>query len=185
MGPPNAAASLSCPSSSRRGVLRFGLGAAVAALAMPLGQAQAASVRRTSFSNVADLTHRLGTQFPLFPGAPLGGFGLGASAPELLLGALASCLAHSALVIAADRGIALDELEVDVSGQLDYRGTLSVDDTTPVAPTDLRYMVRITSPCDDAELAQLHADLERLCPVLLAITRPTSVAGRIERHGDA
>jgi kynurenine formamidase len=37
---------------------------------MPLGQAQAASVRRTSFSNVADLTHRLGTQFPLFPGAP-------------------------------------------------------------------------------------------------------------------
>ena len=70
MCPPNAAASLSCPSSSRRGVLRFGLGAAVAALAMPLGQAQAASVRRTSFSNVADLTHRLGTQFPLFPGAP-------------------------------------------------------------------------------------------------------------------
>ncbi len=118
-------------------------------------------------------------------GAPLGGFGLGASAPELLLGALASCLAHSALVIAADRGIALDELEVDVSGQLDYRGTLSVDDTTPVAPTDLRYVVRITSPCGDAELAQLHADLERLCPVLLAITRPTSVAGRIERHGDA
>ena len=70
MCPPNVAASLSCPSSSRRGVLRFGLGAAVAALAMPLGQAQAASVRRTSFSNVADLTHRLGTQFPLFPGAP-------------------------------------------------------------------------------------------------------------------
>jgi uncharacterized OsmC-like protein len=118
-------------------------------------------------------------------GAALGGFGLGASAPELLLGALASCLAHSALVIAADRGIALDELEVDVSGQLDYRGTLSVDAEAPVPPTGLRYVVRVAGACDDADLAQLHTDLDRLCPVLLAITRPTSVAGRVERHVDA
>lgn len=69
MCPPKAVASMSCPEISRRNLLRFGLGAAAAALAVPLGVAQAASVRRTTFSNVADLTHLLGTEFPLFPGA--------------------------------------------------------------------------------------------------------------------
>lgn len=70
MCPPNAIASLNCPEVSRRSLLKFGLGAAVAALALPLGNAQAATVRRTSFSNVADLTHLLGPGFPGFPGAP-------------------------------------------------------------------------------------------------------------------
>jgi kynurenine formamidase len=56
------------PEISRRNLLKFGLGAAVAA-ALPVGSAQAATVRRTTFRNVVDLTHVLGTQFPLFPGA--------------------------------------------------------------------------------------------------------------------
>lgn len=69
MCPPQTIASLACPEVSRRGLLKFGLGAAVAALAMPAA-AQAAAVRRTTFSNVADLTHVLGTQFPSFSGQP-------------------------------------------------------------------------------------------------------------------
>jgi kynurenine formamidase len=56
------------PEISRRNLLKFGLGAAVAA-AVPVGSAHAATVRRTTFRNVVDLTHVLGTQFPLFPGA--------------------------------------------------------------------------------------------------------------------
>jgi len=56
------------PEISRRNLLKFGLGAAVAA-ALPVGSAHAATVRRTTFRNVVDLTHVLGTQFPLFPGA--------------------------------------------------------------------------------------------------------------------
>ena len=69
MCPPNARASMQCPDVSRRSLLKFGLGAAAAALALPLNAAQAATVRRTSFTNVADLTHILGPGFPLFPGA--------------------------------------------------------------------------------------------------------------------
>lgn len=114
-------------------------------------------------------------------GAALGGFGLGATAPELLLGALASCLAHSALVIAADRGLALEQLEVEVTGQLDYRGTLSVAPDAEVPPTGLAYALRVAGDLADAEIAALKEDLDRLCPVLLALTRPTAVAGRAER----
>jgi uncharacterized OsmC-like protein len=115
-------------------------------------------------------------------GAALGGYGLGPSAPELLLGALASCLAHSALVIAADRGVAFDRLEVEVSGQLDYRGTLSVSDGAPVPPTGLAYTLRFAGAVSDEEVAAISEDLGRLCPVLLALTLPTTVEGRAERH---
>lgn len=69
MCPPDALASLACPDISRRSLLKFGLGAAAAALALPLSSAHAATVRRTTFSNVADLTHVLGPGFPSFPGS--------------------------------------------------------------------------------------------------------------------
>ncbi len=65
MCPPETLASMRSPEISRRNLLKFGLGAA----ALPIGSAQAAPVRRTTFRNVLDLTHVLGTQFPLFPGA--------------------------------------------------------------------------------------------------------------------
>ncbi len=69
MCPPNALAALQCPELSRRGFLKFGLGAAAAVAALPLGAAQAATVRRTTFSQVADLTHVLGPGFPSWPGS--------------------------------------------------------------------------------------------------------------------
>jgi kynurenine formamidase len=68
MCPPETLASMRSPEISRRNLLKFGLGAAVAA-ALPVDSAHAATVRRTTFRNVVDLTHVLGTQFPLFPGA--------------------------------------------------------------------------------------------------------------------
>ncbi|MFV9503876.1 MAG: OsmC family protein [Oscillochloridaceae bacterium umkhey_bin13] len=116
-------------------------------------------------------------------GAPIGGYGLGPTAPELLLGALASCLAHSAVVIAADHKMPIEQLEVEVTGQLDYRGTLAVEATATVPPTKLAYQLRVSGPLSDQDLARLHADLEQLCPVLLALTQPTAVSGQIERVG--
>jgi uncharacterized OsmC-like protein len=114
-------------------------------------------------------------------GAALGGYGLGPSAPELLLGALASCLAHSALVIAADMGLRFEQLEVEVSGELDYRGTLGVGDDALVQPSNLAYTLRFAGPVSDEAIGALQADLERLCPVLLALTRPLTVTGGAER----
>ncbi len=70
MCPPNAIACMQSLEVSRRSLIKYGLGAAAAALALPLNAAHAAPVRRTSFSNLADLTHVLGPDFPLFPGAP-------------------------------------------------------------------------------------------------------------------
>lgn len=115
-------------------------------------------------------------------GAVIGGWGLGATAPELLLGALASCLAHSALMIAADHGIALEELTIDVTGKLDYRGTLGVAAEAVVPPTELSYVLRFGGSISDTAIATIEQEIQRLCPVLLALTQPTAVSGRSERQ---
>lgn len=114
-------------------------------------------------------------------GPALGGYDLGPNAPELLLAAMASCIAHSALAIAADRELALDDLQVEVTGQIDYRGAMAVSDEAPIAPTNLRYTIRYRGEVSDGEMAALQADLERLCPVLLAVLQPQALRGQVER----
>ena len=49
------------------------------------------------------------------------GYGLGPTAPELQLGVLGSCLAHSFLIQAADRQTPIDALEVAVAAEIDAR----------------------------------------------------------------
>jgi len=71
MCPPGVAAAFCDSEVSRRSLFKFGLGAAAALAALPVTGAQAAPVRRTTFSNVMDLTHVLGPGTPVFPGAPV------------------------------------------------------------------------------------------------------------------
>lgn len=94
---------------------------------------------------------------------------------------MASCIAHSALAIAADRELAIDDLQVEVSGQIDYRGALSVSADAPVAPTGLHYTLKYRGEVTDAEMTALQADLERLCPVLLAVLQPQPLSGQVQR----
>ncbi|HEU4324707.1 MAG TPA: cyclase family protein [Roseiflexaceae bacterium] len=70
MCPPETLKSMADPEISRRSLLRFGLGAAVAAAVGGVGAAEAAPVRPTRFSNVLDLTHVLGPDIPVFPSFP-------------------------------------------------------------------------------------------------------------------
>jgi uncharacterized OsmC-like protein len=115
-------------------------------------------------------------------GPALAGYDLGPTAPELLLCSLASCLAHTFLIIAAARGVQYDALEVTVRGTIDFRGVLEVDPNAPIAPQGLRYEARISSPASDTELAAIQQEVERLCPVLQALTRPTAVEGVVVRR---
>ena len=115
----------------------------------------------------------------------LAGHNLGPTAPELLLSALASCLAHTYLVVAINHGVRYETLEVEVRGCIDYRGLLEVDPAAPIAPYDLAYDAQIATDATDAMLARVQADVERLCPVLRALTQPTPVTGRVVRTGAA
>ena len=111
----------------------------------------------------------------------LAGYNLGPTAPELLLASLASCLAHTYLIVAANRGTQFETLEVEVTGQIDFRGVLEVTPDAPIAPSGLAYVARVSGDVSDDELRQIRAEVERLCPVFRALVEPVPVSGCVER----
>src|SRR5262249_55476801 len=77
-------------------------------------------------SKVAGITGarptKMGDHFIVSDSAPgLAGHSLGPTSPEMLLGALASCLVHTYLIQAVLMQIPLDSVEVEISGKMDYK----------------------------------------------------------------
>lgn len=113
------------------------------------------------------------------------GYNLGPSSPELQLGILASCLNHSVLIQAALLGIAIDSLDVDVSGLLDARAGRPGFEAVPVNPHDISFEVRIVSPASASEISRLEEAVEKACPILNLLRRPQSIAGRFQHSTPA
>lgn len=109
------------------------------------------------------------------------GYDLGPSAPELALGALGSCLTHSYLIQAAVQGVALDSLEVEVTGHVDQRAGEVGHETTPREPHGIAYTVHIGTSAPDDAVAALHEAVERLCPILNLLRNPQPVSGAVRR----
>jgi uncharacterized OsmC-like protein len=107
------------------------------------------------------------------------GHDLGPSSPELQLGVLGSCLTHVLLIQAADRGVPLDSLEVEVSAQMDPRAGRPGHEHIPVYPHQISYTVQVQSPASAEEIAALHAAVERACPILNLLLNPQSITGTI------
>lgn len=108
------------------------------------------------------------------------GYGLGPTAPELQLGVLGSCLAHSFLIQAADRETPIDALEVEVAAEIDARaGQPGYPDIT-VHPRQVRYTLRVDSPASADEIAALQAAMEQACPILSLLRNPHEIRGGVE-----
>jgi uncharacterized OsmC-like protein len=112
--------------------------------------------------------------------ADFAGYGLGPTAPELQLGVLGSCLAHSFLIQAADRRTPIDALEVNVAAVIDARaGQPGYPDIT-VHPRQVRYTLRVESPASSDEVAALQAAMESACPILSLLRNPHEISGSVE-----
>ncbi len=109
------------------------------------------------------------------------GYDLGPGSPELLLGALGSCLTHTYLIQAADLGIPLDSLEVEITAQLDPRAGL-VGKGHSIFPEGLTYTVHIESPASAAETERLREAVERACPVLNFLQAPRTIKGALQHR---
>jgi uncharacterized OsmC-like protein len=96
-----------------------------------------------------------------------------ASAPSpgwLLRAAEASCVATLIAMRAAQVGVVLDELAVDVDSESDDRGLLGIDDTVRAGPLSGRVVVRIgASGTSDATLREIAAWGIEHCPVCDAV----------------
>lgn len=109
------------------------------------------------------------------------GYDLGPGSPELQLGVLGSCLTHSWLIQAADQGVVLDDLHVEVTADLDPRGSQLGREDIPVYPHNIAFVVHVTSPAGPEAIARIEAAVERYCPILNLLKHPQVVAGRV-RH---
>lgn len=122
---------------------------------------------------------RMGDYVVISDSAPsLGGNSLGPTSPEMLLGALASCLIHTYLLQATLLHIPLDHVEIEVQAQLDFAGVIGMPVEQPPQLRNITYHPKVTSPASEAEIARLHAAVDVSCPVLNTLVNPTSVQRR-------
>lgn len=110
----------------------------------------------------------------------LAGHALGPTAPELLLGALASCLIHTYLIQAVLLDLPLDHVELEVRGDLDMTAVVGLPSEHLPQLANIVYTAHVQSDASPAELARLHAEVELTCPVLNTLRFPTAVTRAAE-----
>lgn len=96
---------------------------------------------------------------------------------ELLCGAVASCLDSTIRVIANMFGVSIRTLEVEVSADVDLRGTLRMDPLVPVAFQSLRVDANIVPEGDvpSAHLDAILAAAEQSCVVLQSLRQSPEI----------
>lgn len=99
--------------------------------------------------------------------AAVGGEGDVACSGDLLIGALAACQETTIRMVAANMGIELDSLRVEVEADWDARGTLAMG-TFPIGLTGIRCRTSVRVPDDvQGERAErLLRSAEKYCVVL-------------------
>lgn len=108
-------------------------------------------------------------------GPALAGHSLGPSSPEMLLGALASCLTHTYVLQAALHDIQLDHVEVEVKGTLDMADAVNPENKKTIAIENISYRANVTSSRDASKLGELDDLVQTGCAVLNTIQHSHTV----------
>jgi uncharacterized OsmC-like protein len=99
----------------------------------------------------------------------------GANPVEFLLHALAGCVTTTTVLHAAARGIRIEELSTELTGEIDVQGLLGLDDAVPVGYQQIRLKMHIKADCPDEELEALLAFAHGHSPVCQTVCRPVPV----------
>lgn len=103
-----------------------------------------------------------------------GGGDTAQSPVELLLTSLATCQAVTYRLWAAELGVALERIGVEVQGDLDLRGFLGIAEV-PAGYTTVRMVVTLDGPETDERYRELADAVDRHCPVYDVLARPITV----------
>jgi uncharacterized OsmC-like protein len=99
---------------------------------------------------------------------------------ELLMSALNACMTVGYVAQAAVRGIELDMLEIETSGQLDLRGFLELDDAVPPGYRQLDCTVRLAGNGSTEQFRDIHEAVMKTSPNFFNLAQPICMNGRIE-----
>lgn len=109
------------------------------------------------------------------------GYNLGPTSPEVALAALGGCVAHSWLIHAADLGVMLDAVEIEVTASIDSRAGEPGHEATPREPQGIGFIAHIVSDATEADLARVDEAVQRLCPIVNLMRNPQPVRGGFRR----
>ncbi|MCA1601737.1 MAG: OsmC family protein [Acidobacteria bacterium] len=106
----------------------------------------------------------------------VGGPGTAACSGDLLLGALAACAQLTCQLVATAMGIPVDNIRVEVEGQMDLSGTLGISPEVPVGFQDIHARFQISAPQATAEqLANLKEKTEKYCVVMRTLAEAPAI----------
>ena len=105
-----------------------------------------------------------------------GGDGLSVCSGDLLLEALVACAGVTLRAVSTAIGVKLRDATVSAEGDLDFRGTLAVDKTTPVGFQNIRLNFNLDSDATPDQLASLLKLTERYCVVFQSLTNAPTIS---------
>lgn len=105
-----------------------------------------------------------------------GGDGLSVCSGDMLLEALAACAGVTLKAVATAIDFDIQDASIYVEGDLDFRGTLSVDKTAQVGFKEIRLHFNVQSEETPEKLATLIKLTERFCVVYQTLAKGNSIA---------
>jgi uncharacterized OsmC-like protein len=99
---------------------------------------------------------------------------------ELLMAAVNACMTVGYVAGASLRGITLDNLEIETTGELDLRGFLGLDDSVPPGYEAIDYTVRIAGNGTREQFEEIHRTVMQTSPNYFNLARPIRMNGRLQ-----
>ena len=146
------------------------------AVSQDVGTAQAL-FRATGDAGDGVRSHiRIGNHEVLVDEPPaLGGDDAAPNPVEFALASLLSCQVVTYRFYAAKLGIPVDDVHVDVEGDLDVRGFFGIDDEVRPGFGEVRLVVDLRGPASPEEYQRLRETVDAHCPVLDLFRNATPV----------
>jgi uncharacterized OsmC-like protein len=105
----------------------------------------------------------------------------GANPVEYVLTALAGCLTTSLVYHAAARGIAVEEVESHLEGDLDLRGFLGLSEEVRNGYENIRVTFKIKADATEEQLRELVQLAQNRSPVFDIISHPVPVSVELRK----
>lgn len=99
----------------------------------------------------------------------------GANPVEFLLHAIAGCVTTTTVAHATARGINIESISTELSGDVDLLGFLGLDESVPAGFQKIRIKMRIKADCGDKELEDLVRFAQTHSPTASTVSRPVPI----------
>ena len=99
---------------------------------------------------------------------------------EMLMAALNACVMVGYVAGAALRGITLETLQLETSGELDLRGFLGLDERVKPGYDSVQYTVRIKGNGTPEQFQEIHETVMKTSPNYFNVSQPVTIDARME-----